>query len=57
MHWQAQVIALMQEANTYALASLNELRDIHKGIDDLAGALPQPLGLLKRVASVFGEPK
>jgi hypothetical protein len=55
--WRAQVVALLQERNTQGLEELNELRHIHRGIDALVAALPQPPGQLKSFITIFGLPK
>jgi hypothetical protein len=55
--WQEKLVALAQERNTLLLESLSELRHIHKGVDALVAALPQPLSQLKSVRLIFGEPQ
>jgi hypothetical protein len=55
--WRAKVAALLQERNTQGLEQLNELRHIHRGIDALVAALPQPPGQLKKLAMIFGSTK
>jgi hypothetical protein len=55
--WRAKIVALAQERNTLLLEAVSELRDIHRGIDALVAALPQPPGQLKSLGTIFGLPK
>ncbi len=54
--WRAQMVALAQERNTLLLEAVGELRDIHRGVDALVAALPQPPGQLKSLLLIFGIP-
>jgi hypothetical protein len=50
------LVRLAQERNTLLLEAVGELRHIHRGVDALVDALPQPLGQLKSLSLIFGIP-